>query len=996
MRRPSAGQPPAVRIEPETGWAWRGEERLDLAPKAFTVLCHLVQRPEHLVTKDELLAAAWGDAVVGEATLTSCIRDLRKALDDSSRRPRYIETVHRRGFRFIGPVGPPSAPSSGRAAAPSGSPLVGREVELARLHAFLATAAAGQRKLVFVTGEAGIGKTALVETFLTQVGHADGVRTCRGHCVEQYGATEPYLPVLEALGRFGREPRGDAVVRVLKQYAPTWLAQLPALLTDEALEAVQRRAQGTTRERMLRELTEAFDALATETTLVLLLEDLHWSDAATIDVLAMLARRPDPARLLILGTYRPADVAARAHPLKPVKQELQVHRRCEELALDFLSEAAVGEYLDHRFPQAAFSPDFPRVLHQNTSGNPLFLVNVVDDLIDRGHLREIDGRWALSVPVERVTSGVPHTLRQMVERQIERLTLQEQTVLAVGSVAGAEFSAALSTVDGIDVREGEHCCEGLARRGQLLRSVGVAEWPDGTVAGRYAFIHALYRDVLYARVPIGHRVGLHLRTGELLERSHGDRAAEIAGELAMHFQRGRDFARAVQYRRRAAEHALHRHGYREAAEHVRQALDVLKVLPDSQQRLQQELVLQAMLGSALTALEGHAAREAEQAYARAREVCELVDDSPRLLPVLLGLGWFYILGGSLDAAGHVGKRLWSMAQATPDPAIRLAAHNVLGIVAFYGGEFDAALEHFEAGITLYDPDAHSPTRSSAFRNVLDPGVSCTVHAAWTLWVLGYPARAHARMREAAALAGAIGHPFTLAHTWRFAAGFHLSRREHDAAREHADAAVAVSTEHGFGALLKAASFLQDRAHVDEEPGEEAAARMRNWIAVCRDIRAASLLPAYLAWSAEVYGKIGRPEEGLRLVNEGLTAARQSGCDYWTAELHRLKGELTLQSAAAAGGSDPGSSTATPDQDAESSFLEAVAIARRQRAKSFELRAVMCVSRLWASRGKRVEAQSLLTEVYDWFNEGLETADLREARALREELGTSGSAVGRSH
>src|SRR5262245_46040329 len=334
MPRTRSADPPAVRIDPETGWAWRGEERLDLAPKAFAVLCHLIERPEQLVTKDELLAAAWGDAVVGEATLTSCIRDLRKALDDSSRTPRYIETVHRRGFRFIGPVGAPRAPSRARPPGPSSAPtLVGRDADLARLDALLATAVGGQRRVVFVTGEAGIGKTTLVDTFLGRIDQADGVHVARGQCVEQYGASEPYLPLLEALGRMGRDRRGDALVRVLRQYAPTWLVQLPALLGDDELEAAQRRAQGTTRERMLRELIEALDAFGTDATLVLVLEDLHWSDAATIDLLAMIARRRDAARLLVVATYRPADVAASAHPLGSVQQELRVHGHSEELAL---------------------------------------------------------------------------------------------------------------------------------------------------------------------------------------------------------------------------------------------------------------------------------------------------------------------------------------------------------------------------------------------------------------------------------------------------------------------------------------------------------------------------------------------------------------------------------------------------------------------------------------------------------------------------------------
>src|SRR5262249_30474052 len=221
-------------------------------------------------------------------------------------------------------------------------------------------------RLVFVTGEAGIGKTSLVETFLGRFDGAADLRIGRGQCVEHYGATEAYLPLLEALGRLGREPRGAALVQVLKQHAPTWLGQLPALLSDADVEAVQRRAHGTTRERMLREMIEALDALALDVPLVLVLEDLHWSDAATVDLLALLARRRDAARLLIIGTYRPADLELGAHQLKAAKQELEVHGQCEELALEFLGEDATREYLRRRFPDATFSPELARVLHENT------------------------------------------------------------------------------------------------------------------------------------------------------------------------------------------------------------------------------------------------------------------------------------------------------------------------------------------------------------------------------------------------------------------------------------------------------------------------------------------------------------------------------------------------------------------------------------------------------------------------------------------------------
>jgi DNA-binding winged helix-turn-helix (wHTH) protein len=547
----------AVRIDHETGQAWCGERQLELTPKTFAILRHFIEHPRRLITKEELFAAVWGDTVVSESALTSCIRDLRRALADVSRAPRYVETVHRRGFRFIGPVAPRMSTTPHRSGLKRPTTFVGRDGELARLRTMFETASSGRRQVVFVTGETGIGKTTLVEAFLSELGVGNSVRIARGQCVEQrYDARESFLPVLEALGRLAREPQGGTLVHTLRRYAPSWLAQLPALLTDEDLEAVQRRMQGTTCDRMLREVVDALDVASSEVPLVLVLEDLQWSDSATVDLLATLARRRDPARLLVLATYRPADVAARAHRLSPVKQELQLHGHCQEIALDFLSEAAVGDYLGVRFPSASFGPQFARCLHRNTSGNPLFLVNVVDHLIVGGHVRDVDGRWELSVPVDAIASDVPETLRHLVDEQIERLTPSDQAVLSAASVAGAEFSAALATVDGIDAHQAEQTCAMLARRGQFLRADGQAEWPDGTVAGRYVFIHTLFRKVLYSRVSVGDQVGLHLRIGARLELAHGQRAAEIAGELAMHFEQGRDFARARRYRKQATDIAL--------------------------------------------------------------------------------------------------------------------------------------------------------------------------------------------------------------------------------------------------------------------------------------------------------------------------------------------------------------------------------------------------------------------------------------------------------
>ena len=348
--------------------------------------------------------------------------------------------------------------------------------------------------------------------------------------------------------------------------------------------------------------------------------------------------------------------------------------------------------------------------------------------------------------------------------------------------------------------------------------------------------------------------------------------------------------------------------------------------------------------------------------------------------MLLGLGWFYIVRGPSLAALDVGRRLLAVAEATGDPAASLAAHNALGTASFYGGEFEAAHPHLEQGMALYDPAEHNPNRSLGFLGGLDPGLSCKCHDAWTLWALGYPTRAAARMRDALALARSVDHPFTLAHACRFAAAFHLSRGERDAVRQHDDATLAVATEHRFRLFLAVGKFHRGWLLAAEGRGAEGLPLMHEWIDVCRNIRAACLMPTYLGWLAETYGKIGRPVEGLELVTEAWAVGTQSGHRYWTAELHRVKGELTLQSTV----EDP-APEAVLERDAEACFRQAIEVARSQRAKLFELRATTSLCRLWAAQGRTKAAHAALSGIYGWFTEGLDTADLKEAKSLLDEL-----------
>src|SRR5215467_5232691 len=448
---------PPFRLDPDNACLWRGTKAVRLTPKAFAVLQCLVERHGQLLTKNFLLERVWPGIAVGDAVLKVCVREIRKALRDRVRAPRFVATVHRRGYRFIAGVTdvdprPERDTAAGRwrvgSDSTSGSRyrgpahLVGRESALDRLQRGIESAWRGIRQTFFVTGEPGIGKTGVVEAFLERVSADPRVWIAHGQCVETYGRSEPYLPVLDALGRLCREAGGQWLVDLLRKHAPTWLAQMPWLLDGADRDALERDLLGATRERMLREMAEALEALTAEAPLVLVLEDLHWSDTATVDLVSLLARRTEPARLLVIGTYRPVDVLVSRHPLEDLNLELHARGRCQDVSLELLAEAGVADYLRERFPGHAFPSELARVIHRRTEGNALFMVSVVEDLVARGLIVMRDGRWALHAALEEVEVSVPESLRQMIERRLGRLEGDEREVLAAGSVAGMEFSAA--------------------------------------------------------------------------------------------------------------------------------------------------------------------------------------------------------------------------------------------------------------------------------------------------------------------------------------------------------------------------------------------------------------------------------------------------------------------------------------------------------------------------------------------------------------------------
>jgi DNA-binding winged helix-turn-helix (wHTH) protein/tetratricopeptide (TPR) repeat protein len=580
---------------------WRGNDRVALMPKPFAVLQYLVERPGRLVTQDQLLKAVWPETHVQADVLRRYIMEIRRALGDRPSAPRFIQTFPKRGFQFIATVVDESdAPAV--AAASGAARLVGRMSALTELERHLSDSLANKRQVVFVVGEPGIGKTRLVDTFQQQALAYQQqalaypqMRVARGHAVEGFGSKEPYYPVLEALGQLVRSNVSAPIVETLATHAPTWMIQFRSLIREDQRAALQREILGATRERMVRELCEALELITQTDPVLLVLEDLHWADHSTLDLVSALARRRSPAKLMLVVTYRPADVIVVDSPLKALSHDLTLHRLSHEVVLERLTDGDVAEYLSLVFAPEQLPHGLATLIHRHSDGNPLFMTAILDHLEQRGVLAGGDGSRRLTVPLADIDLGVPDTLRQMLEMQLEHLSIADRRLLECASVAGQHFTA--WSVAAMLVREPsavEAKCQALADVQQFVKPSGVRTLPTGALTAEYEFKHALYREVLYRRVYPSERVNFHRRLAEGFEALRSPVEPELAAEIALHFEHARKYEQAVRYLLLAAENATRRHAYRESIGVLEHAQTVLERVEDGQKAVLESQILERL------------------------------------------------------------------------------------------------------------------------------------------------------------------------------------------------------------------------------------------------------------------------------------------------------------------------------------------------------------------------------------------------------------------
>ena len=560
---------------------WQNGTRIGLTPKPFAVLRYLVENPQRLVTHDELLDKLWPETYVQPQVLRTYVLELRKVLGDSIESPRFIRTVPGRGYWFLAQV----EDGSGYAVdtpGPQPGRIVGRRQEFERLSGLLRHATQGERQVIFITGETGIGKTALIDLFCRQWCSEDHTCVARGQCVEGFAGKEAYYPVIEALGQLCSPNEGKKHVHVMQQKAPSWYAQLAALHTDGSAP-VAATARG---ERLLNEICDAIEAMAAEKTLVFVFEDLHWADLSTLDLISALARRRQAARLCLLASYRPAEVSAGQHPLKRLKQDLVTHKLCADVSLHPLEKEAVREYLVQELKQETLPNGLPSFVHQHCEGNPLFMIAMLEHLVVQGFLRQDAGVWQLRSSLAEIDMGVPTALSEMIEMQIDRLEAADQRLLEAASLIGVIFPAwaAAAALDG-DLEDIEDQYEKLTRRLHFLHPAGHDELPDGTQSAFYVFAHGLYREVLRARQSPARRAKRHLRVAEKLEKLFAGRELDVSSELAMHFEAAAEWARAAQALCTAAGTAMRRGAHDEGVKLTERALRLLENLsePDRQE-----------------------------------------------------------------------------------------------------------------------------------------------------------------------------------------------------------------------------------------------------------------------------------------------------------------------------------------------------------------------------------------------------------------------------
>jgi class 3 adenylate cyclase/predicted ATPase len=860
------------------------------------------------------------------------------------------------------------------------TPLVGREEEVGLLWQRWEQVKEGAGQVVFLSGEAGIGKSRLVRVLKERIaGETQVWLECRCSPYHQNSALYPLIDVVQRVLQFQRDDSPEEKLHKLEvtlqvgaiHEVPLRLEVVPLVASLLSLPLPNRYPPlNLTPQRQKQKTLEAvltwLLAEAEQQPVAFIVEDLHWADPSTMEFLGLLVEQVPTARLLTILAFRPEFTPpwpSRSHLTHLTLQRLprqQVEAMVEKLTSDQGLPAAVVQQIVAK-----------------TDGVPLFVEELTKTILE-----SIES-------IGSIESAIPTTLQDSLMARLDRLGPAKE-IAQLGAILGREFSYellhAVSSLDEAALQQGLR----QLVEAELLYQRGLP--PQAT----YFFKHALVQDTAYQSLLKSTRQQYHRQIAQRLEEQFSVTKEMQPELLAHHYTEAGLAEQAISYWQQAGQRAAQRSANAEAINHLMKGLELLRTLPDTPERTQQELTLQIALGAALFAIKGYSAPEVEETHTRARVLCQQLGETPQLVPVLFRLVVFYFNRGEIQTAYELAKQMMRLAQSAQDRYLLSLAHTALGWTLYFLGELTSARLHVEQAIALCDPQ--QPPRLTV--NTDDPRVGCLSYAAWVLWYLGYPDQALKRSHEAVALAEELSRPYSLAYALGFAAMLHLLRREGQLARERAEAVMTLSTEQGFPYWLAWGTRVQGWVLAEQGQVEEGIGQMQQGLAAFRAMGTEVGRAIYLADLATAYAKVRRVEEGLSVLAEALTAVNKTEERNYEADLYRLKGELLLAQEGhrlqAVGFREKtkeakeGLRLQAVDfrekvEEAEACFHKAIEIARQQQAKSLELRVVMSLARLWQSHGRKEEAHRMLADIYSWFTEGFDTKDLQEAKALLTEL-----------
>ena len=848
--------------------------------------------------------------------------------------------------------------------------FVGRTAEFETLCQALERAGAGRGQVVALVGEPGVGKSRLFWEF------THSRRTVNWLILESgsvsYGKATPYLPLIDLLKAYfkitdrddQREIREKVTGKLLtldKALEPT----LPAFLTllDVTVEepsagsgqAIWQNLDPPQRRKYTLDAVKRLLLRESQVQpLLVVIEDLHWIDSETQALLDSLIESLPTARLLLLFNYRPE-----------YQHGWGSKTFYTQLRIDPLPPESAGELLATVLGNDISLASLKQLLIERTEGNPFFIEESVYTLVETKWLVGERGNYRLARPIE--STQVPVTVQAVLAARIDRLPPDEKRLLQSAAVLGKDVPLVL--LQAIADRSEKEISHGLTRLQAAEFLYETSLFPEL----EYTFKHALTHEVAYESLLQERRRVLHSRIVEAVERLYPDRLSEHVELLAHHASRGELWEKTVSYLHEAGRKAAGRSAYKEAASYFEQALEALRHLPESHRSLEQGISVRVDLGPALITMKGFGAPEVERTYAQARELCRELGDTRQLFPVLWGLARVHDSRGELNVGRELGEQLLALAQRGRDPALLLEAHHTLWATLANLGDLTSARKHIEQGLALYDPQKHK--HHAFLYGGHDPGVCGGAFAAPVLWQLGYPDQALQRSQDALSLARRLSHPYSTAHALFWSAWLHYHRGERTALRALVEESIALASEQGFSQRLAQGNVMRGWLLVEEGDKHAGMAQMLEGAAAEEGLRASVRVNVYYAaFLAGAYRKIGQPGEGLKIITKALASAQQQvAFRHYEAELYRIQGELLL------------SQTISNGEQAETCFKDALDISCREHAKSLELRAAMSLGRLWQRQGKAAEARQLLGDIYGWFTEGFDTADLKEARALLQEF-----------